>query len=75
MDLIYTNSKRIDQGVLQAYALDLSFGDSENDLTMVKNSGIGVAMENAVSELKQAAKYITKSNNENGVMEFLKLYL
>ena len=53
----------------------IAIGDSENDLTMVKNSGIGVAMENAVSELKQVAKYITKSNNENGVMEFLKLYL
>ena len=34
MDLIYTNSKRIDQGVLQAYALDLSFGDSENDFEL-----------------------------------------
>jgi hypothetical protein len=31
MDLIYTNSERIDQGVLSAYAFDLSFGVSEND--------------------------------------------
>jgi hypothetical protein len=31
MDLIYTNGKRIDQGILNAYALDLSFGASEND--------------------------------------------
>lgn len=31
MDLIYTNAKKIDQGVLQGYALDLSYGDSEND--------------------------------------------
>lgn len=53
----------------------IAFGDSENDLTMIKNSGVGVAMENAGPELKQVAKYITKSNNENGVIEFLKLYL
>lgn len=39
MDLIYTNSKRIDQGVLGAYAFDLSFGVSENDfeLTLGEN--------------------------------------
>ncbi|MBE6149473.1 MAG: HAD family phosphatase [Firmicutes bacterium] len=53
----------------------IAIGDSENDLTMVKNSGVGVAMKNAVSELKQVAKYVTKSNNDNGVIEFLKLYL
>lgn len=34
MDLIYTNSKRIDQGALNAYALDLSFGESENDFEL-----------------------------------------
>lgn len=31
MDLIFTNAKRVDQGVLSAYAFDLSFGASEND--------------------------------------------
>lgn len=31
MDLIYTNAKRVDQGVLSAYAFDLAFGASEND--------------------------------------------
>ena len=35
MDLIYTNSERIDQGVLSAYAFDLSYGASENDFAMV----------------------------------------
>ena len=41
MDLIYTNPDRIDQGVLRAYSLDLSFGidTAENDfeLTMGKS--------------------------------------
>lgn len=34
MDLIYTNAKRVDQGVLTAYAFDLSYGASENDFEM-----------------------------------------
>ena len=34
MDLIYTNSKRIDQGILDAYSFDLSFGANENDFEM-----------------------------------------
>lgn len=35
MDLIYTNSERVDQGVLSAYAFDLSYGASENNFEMV----------------------------------------
>lgn len=34
MDLIYTNSKRVDLGVLNTYNLDLSFGESENDFEL-----------------------------------------
>lgn len=39
MDLIYTDAKRIDKGVLSAYAFDLSFGADENDFEM----SIGIA--------------------------------
>lgn len=44
MDLIYTNAQRIDQGVLSAYAFDLSYGASENDfeITVEKNAGIEI---------------------------------
>lgn len=34
MDLIYTNSDRVDQGVLSAYAFDLSYGADENNFEM-----------------------------------------
>lgn len=34
MDLIYTNAKRVDQGILSAYAFDLSFGKDENDFEL-----------------------------------------
>ena len=45
----------------------IACGDGYNDLTMVKYAGLGVAMENAVLPLKNAADYITASNNEDGV--------
>lgn len=38
MDLIYTNAKRVDQGALTAYALDLSFGADENDFELTIGS-------------------------------------
>ena len=52
------------------YTMDevMVFGDSLNDLSMLSmDFGATVAVENAVPEVKRAAKYITKSNDENGV--------
>ena len=45
----------------------MSFGDSGNDLTMVKYAGLGVAMGNAHENIKEAAKLIAASNEEDGV--------
>ena len=45
----------------------MSLGDGLNDLTMIKAAGIGVAMENAVAEVKASADYITGTNDEDGV--------
>ena len=51
----------------------ICFGDSMNDISMFEQSGWKVAMKNASESLKKIADYITKfSNNENGVIEFLK---
>ena len=44
----------------------MAIGDNLNDLEMVKNSGIGVAVANAYDELKQVAKYTTTNSVENG---------
>ena len=44
----------------------MAIGDNLNDLDMIKNSGFGVAVENAHEELKKYAYFITKSNSENG---------
>ena len=54
----------------------IAFGDGLNDIEMLKKCGVGVAMKNALSEVKEQADYITsRTNNENGVVEFLKEYL
>ncbi|MDO5555195.1 MAG: Cof-type HAD-IIB family hydrolase [Clostridia bacterium] len=44
----------------------MAVGDNLNDLDMVKNSGIGVAVANAYDELKQVAKYTTVNSVDNG---------
>ena len=54
----------------------MAFGDSLNDIEMLENVGIGVAMENALNEVKEKANYTTsKSNTKLGVIDFLKEYL
>lgn len=44
-----------------------AFGDGLNDLSMVEAAGLGVAMANAVPEVKAAAARETLSNDEDGV--------
>ena len=45
----------------------MAIGDNFNDESMIKMAGIGVAMENAVPEIKNLASFITKNNNDAGV--------
>ncbi|MGM0123118.1 hypothetical protein IGI37_000484 [Enterococcus sp. AZ194] len=49
----------------------ISFGDGLNDLEMLQASGVSVAMGNAVDELKQQAKFVTDTNLEDGIANFL----
>ena len=54
----------------------MSFGDGENDLSMIRMAGIGVAMENAPDGVKESADYITaRTNNEDGVAEVLEKFV
>ena len=45
----------------------IAFGDADNDTDMIKAAGIGVAMGNALDEVKAAADFVTKTNEEDGV--------
>lgn len=53
----------------------VAFGDGLNDVDMIKLSGIGVAMGNALTEVKAASDYVTISHNDDGVVYFLEGYL
>lgn len=44
-----------------------AFGDGFNDKTMIAYAGMGIAMGNAQSEVKAAADFVTKSNDEDGI--------
>lgn len=53
----------------------IAFGDGHNDISMVEYAGTGVAMSNAVQELKDIAQHITLSNDEDGIAEALYKYM
>ncbi|GEK91208.1 Cof-type HAD-IIB family hydrolase [Alkalibacterium kapii] len=76
--------KSIDKGKgleLLSEILDISvddmmaIGDQENDLAMVQRAGTGVAMENAVPIVKDAAQIITKTNDAHGVAYAIEKYV
>jgi Cof subfamily protein (haloacid dehalogenase superfamily) len=45
----------------------MAIGDSPNDLDMLAYAGWGICMANGVDEAKSIARWITASNNEEGV--------
>lgn len=45
----------------------MAFGDAQNDLKMLQQVGIGVAMGNAMDEAKYAATVVTDTNMNNGI--------
>lgn len=53
----------------------MTFGDSDNDLTMLLQSGHGVAMENARNSVKIVADAITDHHIEDGVAKYLEKHL
>ena len=50
----------------------MAFGDGGNDSSMVRGAGIGVAMGNAIDELKEIADYVTTSVDDDGIRNALR---
>lgn len=50
----------------------IAFGDSENDISMIKAAGLGVAVKNADDEVKAVADKIIDTNDNYGVAKFLR---
>lgn len=54
----------------------IAIGDSDNDLSMILQAGLGVANENGEAHVKAAADYITeRSCEENGVAEVIEKFI
>lgn len=53
----------------------LAFGDNFNDLSMLTTAGLGVAMGNAVDEIKQQATLVTRDNTQPGIAEVIRKYV
>lgn len=49
----------------------IAFGDNYNDIEMLRDAGIGVAVDNAIREVKEVAAEITASGKEDGVARSL----
>ncbi len=50
-------------------------GDGYNDLSMIEYAGLGVAMENAQPIIKESADFITRSNDEDGILHVINLFM
>lgn len=53
-----------------------AIGDSGNDLLMIKNSGLGLSVSNALPEVLDSSDYISKyDNNHNAVSQLIEEYI
>lgn len=53
----------------------VSFGDDVIDIDVLKYTGVGVAVENAIDEVKAVADYICDTNDNDGVAKWLEHYI
>ena len=53
----------------------MACGDGDNDTVMLREAGFGVAMGNAEEQVKEAADYITLTNEEEGVARTVERWL
>ncbi|HEO3673764.1 TPA: Cof-type HAD-IIB family hydrolase [Streptococcus agalactiae] len=80
MDVISEGQSKVKgiERVGQRYGFDLSeviaFGDSDNDIEMLSQVGIGVAMGNASQQVRENARYTTADNNDDGISKALAHY-
>ena len=67
---------------LERYAADrgvgmdqvMAIGDNENDLEMLRLAAVGVAVRNATDAAKEAADYVCRADNTDGVVEAIEKF-
>jgi hydroxymethylpyrimidine pyrophosphatase-like HAD family hydrolase len=53
----------------------VAFGDDFNDIGMIRQCGVGVAMGNAIPEVLAAADAVTDTNDDDGVARYIDRYI
>ncbi len=53
----------------------IAFGDDTSDYELLKEVGIGVAVDNAIELVKKVADFICESNEKDGVAKFIENYV
>lgn len=74
IDKAYSLSKLLDYLGLSNEQM-ISCGDGFNDLSMIQYAGMGVAMANAQEIVRNAANYITLSNDDDGVAHVINEFM
>lgn len=61
---------------LMGFSMDsvLAIGDNHNDIPMIRAAAVGVAVANAVPQLRSIAHYIAPSNDDDGVADTIRRY-
>jgi len=53
----------------------MAIGDSENDIDMLREAAVGVAVSGAGRDVQAAADYVVASNDDDGVAEALDTFV
>lgn len=53
----------------------IACGDENNDYSMIKYAGLGVAMGNAIDKIKAVSDYITDTNDNDGVAKVIEKFI
>ena len=53
----------------------MTLGDYDNDMPMIRAAGLGVAMGNALEEVKACADYVTDTNDNDGVAKAIEKFV
>ena len=74
-----TNKLEVVNKLLKKENLNLNnacyIGDDINDMEMIKTAGIGIAMGNALDDVKAAADFVCDTNDNDGVAKWINRFL
>ena len=68
----WTSTKQLSEKLGISIDDIIAFGDDYNDLEMIKNAGIGIAMGNAEESVKKVADFVTNTNMNDGIANYIK---